>query len=179
MWQASPVSWVLRTLFIPYKHHASSHSSPHHGVGLCKTPRESVPADITLPIGPNPGKQQEAARSPPEVLCRIPSYDITPSGAQKCNVSGTSACMSSVKTREAEQSKPRLELPVLVGSGSYVYSSIKWSFTCLISKTSFRLCPPQENTPSHVCPSKTLSDTTDFPKKSRVCTSLKLRPNAV
>jgi hypothetical protein len=33
------------------------------------------------------------------------------------------------------------------------------------SRTSFYLCLPQENTLSHVCPSKTPSDTTDFPKK--------------
>jgi hypothetical protein len=36
------------------------------------------------------------------------------------------------------------------------------------SKTSFHLCPLQENVPSCVCPNKTPSDTTDFPKNSSV-----------
>ena len=40
------------------------------------------------------------------------------------------------------------------------------------SRTSSLLYPLQENTPSHVCPSKTPSDTTDFPKKPEISTSL-------
>lgn len=96
-------------------------------------------------LWPESREVHEATRSPPEVLWHVPSRDIIPSRDQQLSLSGTSARMSSVKNREAEQSKPRPELPVLVGSGSYVSSSVTWSFTCLISKTSFRLCPPQEN----------------------------------
>jgi hypothetical protein len=48
-----------------------------------------------------------------------------------------------------------------------------------LTKTSFHLCPLHKNTLSHVCPSKTPPNTTDFPKKPQVPTSFPHTPQRV
>jgi hypothetical protein len=56
----------------------------------------------------------------------------------------------------------------------HVFALAASPFTCVCFSEMFlhksalvlHLCPFQENAPSHVCPSKTPSNTTDFPKNS-------------
>jgi hypothetical protein len=140
--------WVLGPIYTPSRHHVFSHR-PCLTTWVCliKTPHESVSTDITLAIRPSPQKRQ-ATRTAPEVFWCISSYEGTTSGAQQCGVSRTNTCVSVAKD----------------------LSSWVLSRGCF-SRTFSHLCPPQENTPSCVCPSKTPSDTTDFPKKSEVSVS--------
>lgn len=107
----------------------------------------SVSAAIILPVGPGPQKQPEAARPTPQGLWCISFYKVTTSRAQQRNVRRTNTRVS------LAENPPSLVL----------------SRVCF-SKTSSRLCPRQENTPSRLCQSKTPSDPTDFPKKPHVST---------
>jgi hypothetical protein len=95
----------------------------------------------SLPISLSPQKQQEATSTPSEVFWCVSLYGVRTNGAQLCNVRCTNTC-------------------VLLSKNP---SSHVLSYACF-SKISFHSCPPQENTSSHFCPSKTPSDTTDFPR---------------
>jgi hypothetical protein len=67
------------------------------------------------PTGLSPQKWQEATGTLREVLWWVSFYDITINEAQQFNVKQTDTCVSSVKTTEAEQGKPRHKLPLSVG----------------------------------------------------------------
>jgi hypothetical protein len=93
----------------------------------------------------------------------------------------TNACMLLAKNSEAEQTKPMLSAHLPLSVGSYLYS-IKHPFTCLLyqnilspgssSGKHSSLCLFLQDILSHVCPSKTSFDITDFPKKLEVSTSI-------
>ena len=66
--------------------------SPSESV-LAKPHVESVSADIPLPIGQSPQKQQEATRAPPEVFWCISLYGVTANGAHQGNVRWINRCV--------------------------------------------------------------------------------------
>jgi hypothetical protein len=91
----------------------------------------------------NQPKSKETARNcstPPEIFWYVSLYGVTTNGAQLCNVRQTNTCALLAKNP----------------------SSRVLSWACF-SRTSLLLCLLQLNTPSYVCPSKTPSNTTDFP----------------
>ena len=108
-------------------------------VQFSKTPLVSISASITLQP-----KLSEAVRNcsmPPAAFWFFSFYRFATKGAQLCSVRPTNVHVSLAKNP----------------------SSHVLSCTCF-SRTSFHLCLLQLNGPSRVCPSKTPSDTTDFPK---------------
>ena len=103
-------------------------------VWLSKTPHESVSADVILPIALSPRKQQEAARTPPEVFWCTSLYGVRTNGAQLHNRRWTNAHM------------------LLHHSSLHVLALAKYHFTCVcFSKTSFGITDfpkkPEVSTP--------------------------------
>jgi len=115
----------------------------------------------TLSIILNPQKRQEATSIPPEIF----SLWNPNKWSSTMHVRRTNTCVSLAKN------------PLLC-----ILSPVSTSAKCCFSKRSFYLCLLQGITPSHVCPSKTPSNTTDFPKKpaayiSHACSQMKSFPS--
>jgi hypothetical protein len=108
--------------------------SRHHVSSMC----------LALAHASNQHESSEAARkysTPPDDFWCISLYGVLTNGVQLCSVRQINIWVSLAKNP----------------------SSRVLSCACF-SRISLHLCPLQENTPSGVCPSKTPSNTTDFPK---------------
>jgi hypothetical protein len=138
---------------------------PHHASCLSTWVCHSSHHSDNLP------KFAEVARSlstPPEDFWCVSFYGVPTKGAELHNVRQTS-----------------IQVLLLKNPSSHVLSHACFSRTsfhlcplqqnvpsCVcFSKRSFHLYLLQKNTPSHICPSKTPSNTIDFPKNPYVSTS--------
>jgi hypothetical protein len=139
---------VLQVLFIPSKHQVPSTTS-------LASAHSSVSANITLPISPSARMWQETTAHHQKFFGAVSLYGVPANAAHLCNVRRTNTCV------------------LLAKNPSHVLScacfSRASSFLCLLqflheSALVFHLCPLLENTASCVCPRKTPSNTTYFPK---------------
>lgn len=168
--QSSPIANTRHEL-------AAADQSTPHAPHMSQQLQKKVKGSPTVL---SPQKLQEAAGTSREVLWQVSLYQVTPSEAQQRSIKQSNhACHEQRVVRWSNANQ--CSSPTVCGITLLFHLSITCPFTYLLEQSILSpvsaptkhpfTCVPQQNILSHACPSKTLFDITDFPKKSESPTS--------